>query len=356
MKSSSKTIITGLIFLLSTSAVSVLGYVVLADASFLDALFMVVITIFSVGYEETIRVDEPILKAWTIGVIIAGCSSLLYALGGFVQMMTEGEVTRAMNERRNIRSIDALKGHAIVCGYGRMGQILTQELVEANYPFVVIDNNADRVREAEEHGFLVVNGDATDEDTLRIAHIEVAKSIASALPSDAANVFITLSARNMNPDLRILARGELPSTEGKLVKAGADHVVLPATIGGLRLAHMIVRPSAAHLIETLENSSMINDDLEQLGVALSEIEVEAGSPFDGKTVGELEIGGKGAYLIVAVRSKGGDVVRKPSAELVVNGGDTVIVIGHGASDPRFTLSESPAREVVYRGDDLPEGD
>jgi len=310
----------------------------------------VVITIFSVGYEETVRVDSPLLKAFTVGLIVTGCSSLLYALGGFVQMMTEGEITRALGERRNIRSIDALKGHAIVCGYGRMGQILSSELSDAGHPFVVIDSNRESVREAEEQGYLVVSGDATEEDTLQLAHIDRATSVATVLPSDASNVFITLSARSLNPRLRILSRGELPSTEGKLKKAGANHVVLPATIGGLRLAHMIVRPTAEHLIDTLENASMINDDLELLGVKLAEIEILPGSGLEDTTVGALEIQGEGAYLIVGLRRKGGEVLRKPSASQKVCCGDIVIVIGHGEMNPRFSALTSPAREIALQGE------
>jgi voltage-gated potassium channel len=232
-----------------------------------------------------------------------------------------------------------------------MGQIMAQELDAANHPFVIVDSSEDRVREAEEHGYLALTGNATEEDTLHLAHIERATSLATVLPNDAANVFITLSARSLNPSLRILARGELRSTEDKLLKAGADRVVLPAAIGGLRLAHMIVRPAAEHLIDTLENASMINDDLQQLGVRLSEIAVPDGAEFEGITVEQLEIKGEGGYLIVALRRREGEVIRKPSANETVQAGDTVIVIGHGDKAPQFTTAESAAREVVYKGDE-----
>ncbi|MEK7794518.1 MAG: NAD-binding protein [Candidatus Hydrogenedentota bacterium] len=346
MRPSIRTLLTGFAFLGGTIAVSVLGYMLLAEASFLDALFMVMITVFSVGYEDVIGLDTPALKVFTLFVIVAGCGSFVYAVGGFAQMVMEGEITRALGARRQIRSIDALRDHAIVCGYGRVGQILAAELLQADYPFVVIDDSEERAQQAGARGILAITGDATDEGVLQSAHIERARSLATVLPDDASNVFITLSARNLNPKLRIFARGELPSTEGKLTKAGANHVVLPAAIGALRLAHMIVRPSASHLIDTLENATMINDDLELLGVRLSEIEVPAGSPHENKTVGELEIAGEGAYLIVALRRRNGEVIRRPLAGAVVEGGDIVIVIGHGEDDPRFVLAKSGARLLV----------
>ena len=165
------------------------------------------------------------------------------------------------------------------------------------------------------------------------------------------NVFITLSGRNINPKLVILARGEVSSTEAKLKQAGADHVVLPAAIGGLRLAHMIVRPSASHLLDTMENATMINDDLEQLGVRLSEIHIEENSEFVGKSLGELEIEGEGAYLIIAVYRADGTIVKKPAKDCECKVKDTVIVIGNSDSLPRFTLQHTAAQEVLLGGTD-----
>lgn len=335
----------GFAAVVTTMALSVLGYTILADATFIDALFMVVITIFSVGYEETIRVDTALLKAYTVGVIVFGCSALLYVVGGFVQLVTEGEIKRTLGARRMTIGIESLRNHAIICGYGRMGQILARELSESNFPFVVIDNSEERRAEAEDHDLLVIHADATEEETLQSARIEHARCLATVLPSDAMNVFITLSGRNLNPDLYILARGEVPSTEAKLIQAGANHVVLPAAIGGMRMAHMIVRPSASRLIDTLDNAMAINDDLEQLGVRLSDVPIEPGSPLGGKTVGEIEVEGEGAFLIVAVRRSDGSVTRQPSGDTVVNENDTVILIGHGSEVTKLTLAKTPAREV-----------
>jgi len=336
----------GMGIFLITIILAVIGYMVISGASIIDAWFMVVVTIFSVGYEEVIPVVTPLEKIYTTLVIFLGCSSLLYIIGGFIQMATEGEIARALGEQRNTREIDKLRDHAIICGFGRMGQIIAQELALSKYPFVVVDCEKGSVKEAQDLGYLVVSGDATEEETLKLARIEHAKSLASVLPNDAMNVFITLSGRTLNKDLHIYARGEVHSTEAKLVQAGADHVVLPAAIGGLRLAHMIVRPSASHLLETIEGSIMINDDLEQLGVRLSEIHIEEGSEFVGKSLGELEIMGEGAFLIVAIYRADGSVVKKPTCDCACQAGDTVIVIGNSDRIPHFTLSETPAREMM----------
>jgi voltage-gated potassium channel len=349
MRSALKRVLAGLGFFVMTYCVAIAGYT-LSGANLLDAAYMVTITVFSVGYDEAIPVETPAIKAFTILVILAGCGSLLVVVGGFIQMVTEGEVTRALGARRMTAGIDRLKNHAVICGFGRMGQIIARELELQHYPFVIIDNNRERLEEAEELGYLLVDGDATHEEVLLAARIDHATTLASVLPNDALNVFITLSARNMNPDLTILARGELPSTEKKLIHAGANRVVLPAAIGGLRLAHMIVRPSAQHLLETIENATMINDDLDQLGVRLSEIPVPPGSGYVGQTIGNIEIQGEGAFLIVGIQQADGTLVRKPEPGHILQAGDHIVVIGHGDLVPRLSMGTTPAREVLLKGD------
>jgi voltage-gated potassium channel len=346
LRTSLRRIIFGIAVFILTIALAVLGYVI-DGASFLDSLYMVVITIFSVGYDEAIPINTTAQKIFTIFVVIVGCSSLLYIIGGFIQMATEGEIARALGAQRMSKEIEQLKNHTIICGFGRMGQIIAKELALSKHSFVIIDSDPDRIKEAETLGFIILNGDATDEDILKEARIDHATSLASVLPNDAMNVFITLSGRNINSDLSILARGELPSTEAKLIQAGANHVVLPAAIGGMRLAHMIVRPSASRLLETLENATMINDDLEQLGVRLSEIHIHQKSELRNRKIGELEIEGEGTFLIVAIQRHSGKIEKRPPSDAIVEGGDTVIVIGYGNIHPKFTLQHTPAQEITW---------
>lgn len=353
MRVSFRRILTAGVFFLVTIVVSVSGYMV-SGADFLDALFMVVITIFSVGYEETIRVDTAPLKMFTILVIVFGTGSAFYIIGGFLQMATEGEIQRIMGARLKSRGIESLRNHAIVCGYGRMGQILSRELAHANYPFVIIDNSEERKAEAEEEGFLAIVGDANEDAVLKSAQIDKAKAVATVLPNDAMNVFITLSARSLNPDLNILARGELPATKPKLLQAGADHVVLPASIGGTRLAHLLVRPYSSVLFEEIGNIDHINEDLDKLGIEISEVVVQEDSSFVDKPIGKVEIEGEGAFLIVAIRRADGELIKRPTAEVVLESGDVVVVVGHGSGEPAFTMEKTPAREVVPEAKDADE--
>lgn len=355
MRVSLRRVVIGVALLLITIAISVIGYV-MAGWTVMDALYFVIITIYGVGYEEVHDIGTGPMKLFTIFVIVVGTGSAIYIIGGVVQMAAEGEIQRVLGARRQTRGIESLHNHVIVCGFGRMGQILARELSAAGIPFLIIDTSETRKAEAEEQGYLVLLGDATDEATLRLAHIEHAQSVATVLPNDAMNVFITLSARNLNPDLKILARGELPSTEPKLLQAGANHVVLPAAIGGRRLAHMILRPSTSALLEQVGNIDHINDDLEALGIEISEVPIESGSACIGKTLGDVHVEGEGTYLIVAVRRASGEFVRLPGADLPLDCGDIVVLIGRGKTEPKLTTGPTPATKVVSESGGAGSGD
>ncbi len=219
----------GAILLAVILAASVCGYRLLGR-SWLDALYMVVITVATVGFGEHTDLP-PAEQVLTIAVILFGISAWVYTVGGFLQWMTEGELEKALGARRMTSEIHHLQQHVIVCGFGRMGQMLAHDLRCAKQRFVIIENDPQRVILAESLEYLVYSGDATEEDVLTAVGIERAKTLVVALPNDAASVFITLTVRNLNRDLQIIARGEQPSTQKKLVQAGADRVVLPATIG-----------------------------------------------------------------------------------------------------------------------------
>ncbi len=329
MQTPSHRIITGLSVLFATFCVGTAGYM-LTGATLTEAAYMVVITVFSVGYEETVTLDSGVLKLFTIGIILVGCTSLVYVSGGFIQMVMAGEMDKKLGERQRAKEIEKLRGHAVICGFGRMGQIIARELSLSKHPFVVVELGADRVESACLRDYLVLEGDATDERILSLAGIEHARSLATVLPNDAMNVFITLSARNMNPKLHIMARGEVPSTEKKLRQAGADQVVLPAAIGGLRIANMIVQPTTAHLLDNLETKSGLNDDLAQLGVHLVEHRVQPGAHYADQTVGFVESERDHPHLIVAVRHPDGDYTRHPNPTFTIKAGDTLIFIEHAS--------------------------
>lgn len=348
MHESFRRVLTGTVFFAVTMIVAIAGYSI-AGWSPIDAVYMVVITVFGVGYGEVRPLSSPSLKIFTMLVIVAGTSSTLYIVGGFLQMVTEGEINRALNVRRMNKEINTLKQHVIICGYGRIGQILAKKMAESHQPFVIIDSSGDRLAEAQELGYLVVNGNATDETVLNLAGIDRAQFLATVLPDDAANVFITLTARGLNPDLVILARGEFPTTEKKLRLAGADHVVLPAAIGALRMARMITHPAAVDFLDQNDGGSTLSELLNQFEIQIDELAVPTDSPLMGGTIGDVEVRGKGAFIVMALRRSDGTTLTRPTHDTLIREGDTVVVMGHQGDIPAFAQHYTLRRQTKYRG-------
>lgn len=346
MQTSLQRIITGLSIFLLTVVVAVTGYI-LAGWTLLDAIYMVVITIFGVGYGEVQPLTSTALKVFTILVIIAGALSVAYTVSGFVQLITEGEIRRLLDVKRMNKDIELLEEHVIVCGFGRIGQMVARQLRAAHQPFVVLDNSPERAELAREQGYLMYLGNATDEMNLQAVQISRARTLATVLPDDAANVFITLTAREMNPELMILARGELPSTEKKLRLAGADHVVLPATISAARMSHLITNPSAVDFLSQSDGRASLNELLAELDIQLHEVSVE--STLVGGTVGDIETRGKGTFIVVALRRADGEIIVHPGHACYLATGDTLILMGHQGDMPSFARRAALKREMRYRG-------
>lgn len=210
-----------------------------AGWTWLDSAYMVIITVFGIGYGEVNPIVDPLLKLQTMALIVVGGLSGLFSIGGFLQLVTEGEIKRTMGAHKMSRELKKMKNHTIICGFGRIGQTLALELTASELPFVIVDTSPSRLESAASMGYTTVSGDASQDEVLLLAGIEDASSLASVLPDDAINVFITLSAREMNPQLEIIARAENPATERKLRRSGAHHVVMPASIGAVRIAQII---------------------------------------------------------------------------------------------------------------------
>jgi len=294
---------------------------------FSDAFYMVIITVFSVGYEEVEPVVTPMLRAITMCIIVAGDASKVYFVGSLVRFITEGEIGKAMEEHRKSRDIETITGHAIICGYGRIGQTLGRELVAKQFPFLIVDNNAERVALAHSHGFQALIGDAGDEGTLSEAHIERAIVLATVLPNDMVNVFITLTARNMRPDLRIIARAEDPATEKKLKQAGANEIILPAFVGGMQIANSITHPSLESILK--DGGGHINKGLKDLGVEIIELPVVPNGVHDRKTLLQLLKGIEAQCLILAVKKPDGTLVQHPPGTYRLEASDVVTMVSHG---------------------------
>lgn len=313
----------------------------------LDAVYMVIITIFGIGYGELCPISDT-GRIFTIFVIVSGTSSVLYTFGGFIQMMTEGELQRVLDQRRKTRDIAGLRGHVVICGYNHIAQVLAHQLGTVDREFVVVDEEKQSLIHADEAGYRVCEGAATDESTLLAAGVERASVLATVLPSDADNLFITLTARGLNRELIIVARGDLPSTEKKLRQAGADHVVLPATISGMRIANLITQPSAVDYLKQNTERQRLNEMLGHLELQMDELTVSEGSELDGITVGDIEVKGKGIFIVVALRKSDGEVVTHPEPTQPLGAGDALIVVGHTGDMPQFSRRYQVSHTSRYR--------
>ncbi|NJM98400.1 MAG: potassium channel protein [Phormidesmis sp. RL_2_1] len=334
MHESARRVLTGVVFFLLTVLMAILGYVWFGWTP-LEAIYMVVITIFGVGYGEVKPLDTPFQKIFTILVIIAGTTSAVYSVGGFVQMVTEGEINRAFSNQRKQLTISNLQGHVIICGFDRMGQVLSGQLNEAGQAFVVVENSPERIEVADACGYLYYQGDATHEITLKEVGIHRAKALVAVLPDDKTNVFITLTARDLSPKIKILARGELPPTERKLRLAGADHIVLPDTISAIQISNLIVRPTGMDLLNNTYERSYLNEFLANVEVQMEELQIKSTSPFVGKTLMELQVRGKGAFMVLALRRFNDRLIFRPSATQLLNVDDSLIILGHQDKLPQF---------------------
>lgn len=347
MQSSLRKVLIGFAILATAAALSISGYM-LAGWSLLDAIYMVVITFYGVGYGEVRPIEDPLLRVFTIFVVVSGCTSAVYVLGGFVQMIAEGEIYRVLGARRMTKGIERLENHVIICGYGRVGRILAQELAEAGESFVIVDTCQEELQAAENLGYLVLIGDGTQESVLLTAGIERARVLASVVSDDAANVFIVLTARELNHSVEIIARGESPSTKAKLLRSGANRVVLPAAIGATKIAGLITHPTAESILANDQVESRLNDELTQIGLAIKEVKVSHDSILSEKKLSDMQLKNSHQFIIVAVRRGHGEIIRNPDGEFKFAPGDTVILLGQREATPVFVERNLPP-VTQYRG-------
>lgn len=338
-----------LIFVAGVFIASTAGFV-LHGWSLGDALYMVTLTIFSVGYGEVHPIDTTSLRMLAITTIVLGCTGMIVLTGALVQVFAHYQIRRLMGIDRMHSEIDRLTGHTIICGLGRIGHQLAKELALARSPFVIVERDAAKLADAQALGYLSFAGDATDEDALRDAGIERARVLATVLPDDAANVFITLSARNLNPRLEIIARGEAPSTEGKLIHAGADRVVLPTHIGAERIAELILYPATASVVQESERLVEMRRSLREFGLEVEVVNVPAKGALTGRTVAEAELRGEGAFFVVQIERPGGPSIRHPGANVRIEGGDKVVLVMRGSKVSAGGIFSAPAQPMrIGRG-------
>ncbi|MEW6068172.1 MAG: potassium channel family protein [Nitrospirota bacterium] len=267
------------------------GYMSIERWDLLDSLYMTVITIASVGYKEVHDLSSN-GRLFTVLLIIGGAGTVLYALNTGAKIIIEGELQEVFGRKRLEKKLRELKDHYIICGYGRMGKIISKELKAENKNIVVIEKKTDILEEKED--IILLQGDATKDEILKRVGIEKAKCLISVLSTDAENLFVVLSARELNPNLLIIARAGEEGSEQKLIRAGADRVVSPYHIGGLRIAHSVLKPAVVDFIEFATKSGNIDLQMEELPV-------QEGSRLAGLSLDECGIGRDLGIIIVAIK-------------------------------------------------------
>ncbi len=303
------------------------GYMIMGW-TFIDSFYQVFITISAVGLTEVHPLVSTPLRVHTMLIIAMGLFSVAFTLGGFISLLTEGEFRKYLGQQRMMKQIETQEKHAIVAGYGRVGALVCEGLTGSTLPFVVIEQDANRVQELAARGFLHLVGDATDEEVLEEAGIERASVLVTALANDAANVFITLTSRELSPDLLIIARAEQPTTSKKLKQAGANHVIMPAVIGAHRIVSLLTNPTAVEFVELVTQRS-------SLAIEMNDIPIHSDSPLAGQTLRDADIGRRTGVMVIAIKRADGGVEFPPSGDQPLSPGDSIVLLGRRASLDQF---------------------
>ncbi len=307
----------GLVVLISLGGA--LGYHLIEGWDFLDALYMTVISVTTVGYGE-VHPLGPVGRVFTMLMLFTGVGAVLYILSAMTQTVVEGKLREVMGRRSQMRRIRALKDHYIICGYGRIGALVADMLREQAQKVVVVENSEEVTRHLEEENVLYVLGSATEDEALFAAGIDRARGLVATVSSDADNVFIVLSAKQIRPDLLVIARATEPGSERKLKRAGADKVVSPYFIGARRIAQTVLRPSVADFIDLTFHSS-------DIALQMEELKVGRGTELAGLALKDTGIRQKLNLIILAIKKADGEMTFNPGADTVINAGDTLIALG-----------------------------
>jgi voltage-gated potassium channel len=317
------------------------GFMTIENWRFLDALYMTVITLGTVGFKEVHDLSDG-GKMFTMGLILVGVSVLGYIVGSLAQIMFEGQFQRIMGRKKVEKQINALKDHYIICGFGRIGSLICKEFKANELPFVIVEKSVDSVEKLDEEGYLHMRGDATLDETLLKAGIKRAKGLISVVTSDTENVYITLTARGLNPDLYILARSGEEGSDLKLKRAGASKVVSPYIIGGSRMAQSILRPNVVDFIEIATGS-------EHMDLQMEEISIPSHSAFAGETLVSSGFRKEIGVIIIGIKKAHGKMIFNPHSQAKIDGGDTLIVLGEPQSIAKLEdLVERTATDAVIK--------
>ena len=295
-----------------------IGFRLIEGWSLADSFYVTVQTLTTVGYGD-LPPRTMAGRGFAIMIMLIGVGGVALAGTTIVQSIVQSELVSTFGQRRQSKRMNKLHDHYVICGSGRVGSHLVRDLQRANEEMVIIENDGPRAAEFAQKGLHVLVGDATLEEVLREAGVERARGLAACLPEDADNVYVVLTARDLNPKLNIVARAAEEQAEAKLVRAGANHVVAPTIIGGHRMAVSLTKPAVGEFIDSISGRKW--------GLAFEQVSIEAQSPLVGRVLRETPIRAELDIVIISIRRRNGEMVFNPAAETIIEAEDILIAIG-----------------------------
>ncbi len=317
-----------LFLLLTIIAIGTVGYSTIEHMPVFDSFYMTLITISTVGFSEIAPLSHT-GRVLTIFIIVSGISLLTYTLGQVAKIFIEGELRTLLGRRKLEKQISGLAGHFIVCGFGRIGEVICKELADEQIPFLVIEKG-DKAELLEKLHYLYLVGDATADEVLLQAGLMKAKGLATAVSSDADNVFITLTAKGLNPDIFVLSRTADVKNEQKLLRAGASRVICPYNMGGTKMAQILKKPT---VVDFLDMAMMSGN----LGLKLEEAVVQATSQMVGQTLIESNLRRDFGVILVAIKKANKEMIFNPGPLAIIEANDIIVAIGKQDDMQRMRL-------------------
>jgi voltage-gated potassium channel len=299
------------------------GYMALEGWSAWDAFYMTVVTVTTVGYKEVHDLSR-VGQVFTVVLLLGGVGTALYAFTLLAAAIVDGELPGKLKQRRNARMLNKLRDHFIVCGYGRIGSIVASQFKRQDVPFVVVEQDAGRVKRATAAGVLAVEDDASQEEVLRRVGIERARGVIAAVGTDAENVYTVLTARGLNADVFIIARAESDDSMQKLLRAGANRVISPYHIGGTQIAQTALRPAVVDFMDLALN-------VEHMALSMEEIAISPTSPLASKTIADAGLRRRFGVIVVGIQRRDRSMEFNPESETRIEGGDKLVVLGPTSS-------------------------
>lgn len=323
--------------MLGVVATGTIGYKVILNLPWFDCLYFTLITVTTTGFGEPVGMTQE-ARYFTVVLLLLGAGAIAYALSAVAQAVVEFELVERFGRRRLYKDINKLEGHYIVCGAGRIGSRVIREMARRNVEFVIIDNDGAAADRLLSEGLLVLMGDATNEEVLKGAGIQRARGLVCALASDPDNLYLTLTARDLNRDLLIVARANDEAAQNRLLRAGANKVVSPIVTGSSQMAQMLLRPAVADFLELATMTDQLELEIEQ-------IVVQPGSPFIGRTLRESGIRSDMDVIVIAIKRTSGQMLFNPAADSLIEEYDALVAIGSHKGLQALEGAANPAHPV-----------